>query len=1168
MSVRHMVVRRALAGAVAVTAVAASVAVVAGPGQADTSPSPAGPGNPETVSATPLPTVQINGVAWSQAIIGNTVYVGGEFTQARPAGARPGTRQTPRKNLLAYDIRTGKLITSWVANTNGDVRVVRAAPDGSRLYVGGAFTQVNGVARARLAALNPVTGAVVSKWNPRPDAQVKAIAFRPGTVYFGGNFGAVAGQKRYGLAAVRASDAGLLNWAPVARGGVAALAVSPDGSQVLAGGQFTSMNGSSNPGRGLAALDAVSGTNRPWKANDLIRAGGDGSGITDLVSSGNSVYATGFNVGTADQGRGTLEGAVRMSWSGGAIEWLQDCHGDSYGVSVQGGVVYVASHAHYCGNVPSGFHTSDPRNFRRAMAFSQQATQQLRADYLGERKSFPGVPAPSLLHWFPRIEPGSYTGTDQGAWTIEGNKNFIVVGGEFPQVGTRAQQGLVRFAKKGVSSNPNNTGTGTGWGPLGRRPVSSPAPGEVVVSWPANWDRDNANLTYRVIRNGATARPVATRTARSTEWNRPYLSYLDTGLKPGSTVSYRIDAVDPDGHVEKSKSVSVTVSRSGAATDGYARSVLASGPQSYWRLSERSGRSVADYTGFDVAVARNGVTRGVAGVTDGDYAAQLKGSLQQGASTGVPRTSSFASSVEAWVKTTSTSGGKIVGFGDQRTGSSSSSKVGPHLYMDNAGRAHFGVWQGSNRVVSSGAGLNDGKWHHLVGTVGDAGLVLYVDGKQVGSRADTTAGREFTGYWRIGGDTLSGWPNRPSSDYFTGTVAEVAVYSHQISATQASNHYSAATSSGSAGSYVPVVPVRLLDTRSGVGVSAGAVGAGGSVALPVTGRGGVPGSGVSAVVLNVTATAPSAGTYVTVWPSGVARPVASSLNVGAGQTRANLVTVPVGSDGRVRLFNNSGRVHLIADVQGYYRDGGGGSLFHPDSPWRLYDSRKSSAGALGAGAQRCVAVSRSGYGQASAVALNVTVTSPSAGTYLTVWPQGKPRPVASNVNVVAGQTAPNAVITGLSGSRQFCVYNNSGRAHVVVDVHGFYAGASVAGGLAFHPVTPVRVLDTRDGTGTVSRSGVLTSAGMTAGVGSAAAGDAGRVKAVVGNLTGTQPSAATYVTAWPAGESRPFASSLNLVPGETAANMVQLRTGSDGRVGLYTNAGRTHTILDISGWFG
>ncbi len=425
--------------------------------------------------------------------------------------------------------------------------------------------------------------------------------------------------------------------------------------------------------------------------------------------------------------------------------------------------------------------------------------------------------------------------------------------------------------------------------------------------------------------------------------------------------------------------------------------------------------------------------------------------------------------------------------------------------------------------------------------------------------------------WEFGDGTTSTQQN-PSKTY-----GSAGTYSVRLTVTDNDGASDSVTRSisvseggqggGSEGSYVALSPVRLLDTRSGVGARAGAVGPGGSAAVQVSGRGGVPSSGVSAVVLNVTATQPSAGTYVTVWPSGVSRPVASNLNVRAGQTRANLVTVPVGSDGKVRLYNNSGRVHLIADVQGYYLEGAGGSLFHPDSPWRLYDSRKSD-GALGAGKQRCLTVGRSGYEKASAAVLNVTVTGPSTGTYLTVWPQGKPRPVASNVNVVAGQTVPNAVIAGLSGSRQFCVYNSAGSVHVVVDVHGFYADASVAGGLVFHPVTPKRVLDTRNGTGVVSRSGALTSAGLSVLASSPAAGEASQVKAVVGNLTGTQPSAPMYVTAWPSGQQRPFASSLNLVPGETAPNMVQLRTGSDGRLGLFNSAGRTHAILDISGWFG
>ena len=455
MAVRHIVVRRALAGAVAVTAVAAGVAMVSVPGQADTSPSPAGPGNPETVSATPLPTVQINGVAWSQAIIGNTVYVGGEFTQARPAGARPGTSETPRKNLLAYDIRTGKLITSWVANTNGDVRVVRAAPDGSRLYVGGGFTQVNGQSARRIAALDPATGAVDPGFSPRPDATVRAIAVTAQTVYFGGSFSSVGGQWRSRLAAVAAADGALLDWRPRGAGGdVWAMDVSPDGKQVLAGGSFTSMNGSSNPGKGMASLDAVTGANRPWKANAAVNAGGSGSAITDIVSDGSSVFATAYTLAT---GGGTLEGTVRMSWDGGRVEWLEDCHGDSYGVSVQRDAVYMVGHHFYCGNIPGGFHGGEERQWRRAMAFSRATTQTLRAEY-GDYGSWKGTPAPSVLQWFPRLDAGSYTGMNQAAWTIEGNSEYVVAGGEFPRVQGVAQQGLVRFAKAGVAGNPNSTG--------------------------------------------------------------------------------------------------------------------------------------------------------------------------------------------------------------------------------------------------------------------------------------------------------------------------------------------------------------------------------------------------------------------------------------------------------------------------------------------------------------------------------------------------------------------------------------------------------------------------------------------------------------------------------------------------------------------------------------
>ena len=121
------------------------------------------------------------------------------------------------------------------------------------------------------------------------------------------------------------------------------------------------------------------------------------------------------------------------------------------------------------------------------------------------------------------------------------------------------------------------------------------------------------------------------------------------------------------------------------------------------------------------------------------------------------------------------------------------------------------------------------------------------------------------------------------------------------------------------GGFTSLTPARLLDTRTGVGAPKAAVAAHGTLHLQVTGRGGVPAAGVSAVVVNVTVTGPASPGYVTVYADGTALPATSSLNFVAGQTVPNLVVAPVGADGKVDLYNNSGgTVQLIADVSGYY----------------------------------------------------------------------------------------------------------------------------------------------------------------------------------------------------------------------------------------------------------
>ena len=119
--------------------------------------------------------------------------------------------------------------------------------------------------------------------------------------------------------------------------------------------------------------------------------------------------------------------------------------------------------------------------------------------------------------------------------------------------------------------------------------------------------------------------------------------------------------------------------------------------------------------------------------------------------------------------------------------------------------------------------------------------------------------------------------------------------------------------------YHPVTPARILDTRTGPGPT-GRLGYGCHIDVQVTGVGGVPASGVSAVVLNVTATQPSRGSFLTVYPTDASLPTASNLNFVQGQTVPNLVTVKVGADGKVKLYNAAGQTHVIFDVVGWYGD--------------------------------------------------------------------------------------------------------------------------------------------------------------------------------------------------------------------------------------------------------
>ena len=201
------------------------------------------------------------------------------------------------------------------------------------------------------------------------------------------------------------------------------------------------------------------------------------------------------------------------------------------------------------------------------------------------------------------------------------------------------------------------------------------------------------------------------------------------------------------------------------------------------------------------------------------------------------------------------------------------------------------------------------------------------------------------------------------------------------------------------------------------------------------------------------------------------------------------------------------------------------------------------------------------------VALNVTVTNPTADGFVTVWPSGETRPTASNLNFVKGQTVPNMAIVPLGESGKVSLFNSIGFSDIVVDVLGWFPVGQVFTGL-----TPARVLDTRPGQSTID--GASAGSGKLTGPGSLDLTVAGRggvplvgIGSVALNVTAVLPTSDGFVSVWPSGQPRPTASNLNLTHGRTTANMVIVPLGPDGRVSVFSSAGRVDIVADVLGWF-
>ncbi|MEV6263166.1 LamG-like jellyroll fold domain-containing protein [Streptomyces sp. NPDC051784] len=729
---------------------------------------------PVGFTADNLSTYQTNGIVWALAEADGVVFAGGTFSGVRPAGAPAGSSTTPAVNFAAFDASTGAPTRCSLSFTRSSgtatVRALAVSPDRSTLYAGGYFTAVNGTPVNGLAAIDIATCRPRAGFAPGFGATVRALdVAEDGTVYAGGDFQTVNGTARRYFGAVTASGA-LTGWNPDADEPGRTLRITPDGDSVLIGGDFFTVGGTAS--HALAVTSASTGAvTRAYGATFIPSSAVIKDIVTDEASDG--WYAAGEGAGGA-----SFDGRLAMELDGFGQRWRDTCQGATQALRVYRGVLYAGSHVHDCSTMGG---------------FPNQVRKHLTAQ---------SVDDPDLLGWLPDTNDGIGEPVGPRALTVSsrGGRDYLWVGGEFTTVNGTGQQALTRFA--------NGPDTGAPAAPAVS--VSAPRAGEVRVSWRSSLDLDDSLLTYRVYRDGGST-PVYTTTGSSLFFSRPQLTFTDRNVVAGRTYSYRITASDGTNTSGLSTAASVTAASSASP---YQERVLADGADLYWRYDEASGAFAADASeNRDNGVYTNAPSyRSAPAAVAGSAALSLNGVDEYVYSDRLHHyTSPAPYSVETWFRTTTTRGGRIIGYGNNiGTERGHTSSISDKLvYLTDDGRLAFGVQSGSSRpTVTSAGSYNDGDWHHVVATQGPSGMALYVDGEPVGTNP-AAGNRSYNGYWRVGGDAMNNaWPNRPTSDYFAGQVDETAVYPSALSAAQVAAHHGlAGTPPGPGGSTVTLTPV-------------------------------------------------------------------------------------------------------------------------------------------------------------------------------------------------------------------------------------------------------------------------------------------------------------------------------------------------------------------------
>ena len=372
--------------------------------------------------------------------------------------------------------------------------------------------------------------------------------------------------------------------------------------------------------------------------------------------------------------------------------------------------------------------------------------------------------------------------------------------------------------------------------------------------------------------------------------------------------------------------------------------------------------------------------------------------------------------------------------------------------------------------------------------------------------------------------------------------------------------------------FVPVTPCRVADTRFPASPFGGPSITGGtsrSFVIPQSSCG-IP-STAKAYSLNVTVVPHGPLSFLALWPTGQGQPPVSTLNSFAGIVVANAAIVPAGANGAVTV-GVTDTTDVILDIDGYFSDVIGGAAFYAATPCRVADTRGTN-GPLGgpsmtAAQTRDFPVLSGACGlpsSATAYSMNVTVVPSGSLPYLTTWPTGQSQPNVSTLNSFTGKVVANAAIVPSGAGGDISVYV-AAATQVILDSNGYFGVPGSPGSLAFYPVTPCRVADTRTAQGSFGGPSLTANSTRSFTIPASGCSIPSTAQAYSLNVTVVPVGPLSFLTAWPAGQGRPLVSTLNSFDGSIVANAAIVPAGASGAISVYVTD-TTDVILDIDGYF-